>query len=160
MLLDALRLAPLIVFAVIGGQLSLIDLRTKRLPNRLIVMCTAAILILQVGYFLASGSGSTLVQTGITTGKLLAAYVVLYILSRGQLGMGDVKFAIPVGLIIGWFNPEAWLVSLLITFLFAGIVALFALFSRKLDRKASIPLGPFMYLGSILTLILGLVIAP
>jgi leader peptidase (prepilin peptidase)/N-methyltransferase len=72
--------------------------------------------------------------------------------------MGDVKFAIPVGLIVGWFQPYAWLLSLLLTFLLAGIVALIGLYSRKLDRKSHIPLGPFMYLGSILTLVFGLVL--
>ena len=156
---EALRIAPLMVFVIVGGQLSIIDLSSKKLPNRLVAICAAGILILQIAYCIVIGSISDLVQAGITTGKLLAAYVVLYLLSRGQLGMGDVKFAIPVGLVIGWFYPQAWLVSLLATFLLAGIVAVFALVTRKLDRKSSIPLGPFMYLGSILTLFIGLGIA-
>ena len=156
---ETLRIAPLLVFVIFGAQLSIIDLRSKKLPNRLVGICTAGILLLQIGYCIAVGSVTDLVQAGVTTGKLLGAYVVLYLLSRGQLGMGDVKFSVPVGLVIGWFYPQAWLVSLLATFLLAGIVALVALVSRKLDRKSSIPLGPFMYLGSILTLFLGLAVA-
>jgi leader peptidase (prepilin peptidase)/N-methyltransferase len=156
--MDALRLAPLLVFMVLGGQLSLIDLRSHRLPNRIVAICTTGILALQIVYCLFVGSVSELSQAGLAAGKIFAAYVALYILSRGQLGMGDVKFAIPVGLIIGWFEPDAWFASLLVTFLLAGVIALIGLFSRKLDRKSHIPLGPFMYLGSILTLAIGLVL--
>ena len=153
--MDALQVAPLLVFLVVGGRLSLIDLRTYRLPNRLIAICTAGILALQITYCFAIGTFSALVQSGQTLGKIFTAYVLLYILSRGQLGMGDVKFAIPVGLIIGWFQPNAWLISLLVTFLLAGIISLIGLLSRKLDRKSHIPLGPLMYVGSFLTLLLG-----
>ena len=156
--MDALRLAPLLVFLVLGARLSLIDYRSHRLPNRLVAICTVGILVLQITYCLARGNLAELSQAGLTVGKIFAAYVALYILSRGQLGMGDVKFAIPVGLIIGWFQPDAWLLSLLMTFLLAGFVALIGLYSRKLDRKSHIPLGPFMYLGSILTLVFGLVL--
>jgi leader peptidase (prepilin peptidase)/N-methyltransferase len=153
--MDALQLAPLLVFLIVGGQLSLIDLRSHRLPNRLIVICTAGILALQITYCLATGTISALAQSGLTVGKIFTAYVLLYILSRGQLGMGDVKFAIPVGLIIGWFQPNAWLISLLLTFLLAGLIGLIGLISRKLDRKSHIPFGPLMYIGSLLTLLLG-----
>lgn len=156
--MDALQIAPLLVFLVLGARLSLIDYRSHRLPNRLVAICTAGILAIQITYCLVVESGAELAQAGITTGKIFTAYVALYILSRGQLGMGDVKFAIPAGLIIGWFQPDAWLLSLLMTFLLAGIVALIGLYSRKLDRKSHIPLGPFMYLGSILTLVFGLVL--
>jgi leader peptidase (prepilin peptidase)/N-methyltransferase len=155
MSMDALRLAPLFVFLVVGGQLSVIDVRSHRLPNRLVVICTAGILALQITYCLAVGTIAALSQAGLTAGKIFASYVLLYLLSSGQLGLGDVKFAIPVGLIIGWFQPDGWLISLLVTFLLAGIVGLIGLFSQKLDKKSNIPLGPLMYLGSILTLLIG-----
>lgn len=156
--IDALHMAPLLLFLVLGARLSLIDYRSHRLPNRLVAFCTVGILILQITYCLSGENLAELSLAGLTAGKIFAAYIALYILSRGQLGMGDVKFAIPVGLIIGWFQPDAWLLSLLMTFLLAGIVALIGLYSRKLDRKSHIPLGPFMYLGSILTLVFGLVL--
>ena len=159
MWIDALRLAPLLVFLVVGGQLSLIDMRSHRLPNRLVAICTGGILILQSAYCLAASLVTELSQAGLATVKITAAYGGLYMLSRGQLGMGDVKFAIPVGLIIGWFQPDAWLISIMVTFLLAGLVGLVGLFAKKLDRKSHIPLGPFMYLGTILTLFLGLVLS-
>jgi leader peptidase (prepilin peptidase)/N-methyltransferase len=70
--------------------------------------------------------------------------------------MGDVKFAIPVGLIVGWFNADAWLISLLITFLLAGVVGLIGMVWRKLARTSHIPLGPFMFAGSVITVLIGL----
>jgi leader peptidase (prepilin peptidase)/N-methyltransferase len=159
MWIEALRLAPLLVFLVVGGQLSLIDMRSHRLPNRLVAICTVGILILQFTYCLVAGLVLDLSQTGLATFKITAAYVGLYLLSRGQLGMGDVKFAIPVGLIIGWFQPDAWLISIMVTFLLAGLVGLVGLFAKKLDRKSHIPLGPFMYLGTIFTLFLGFILS-
>ncbi|CAB4331294.1 unannotated protein [freshwater metagenome] len=154
--MDVLWLAPMLVFLIVGGQLILIDYRSHRLPNRLVAICTAGILIFQFAFCFAAGSVSELSQAGLTAVKIFAVYVGLYMVSRGQLGMGDVKFAIPVGLIIGWFQPDAWLISLMTTFLLAGIFALVGLFSRKLEKKSYIPFGPFMYLGSILTLFIGL----
>ncbi|MEI6108445.1 MAG: A24 family peptidase [Actinomycetes bacterium] len=154
--IDALRFAPLIVYLVIGGQLSLIDFRTHRLPNRLVAMCTLLMLALQVAYCLWIGSGTDLSRAGLTAGKIFAAYVVLYLFSRGQLGMGDVKFAVPVGLLVGWYNPDGWLISLLLTFLLAGVVGVIGLLTGKLDRKSNIPFGPYMYVGSIITVLMGM----
>ena len=153
--IDVLRLVPLGLFLVLGGQLSIIDLRTRRLPNRLVLICTVSILVIQIAYCVWRAVPDELSRAGIAAGKIVAAYVVLYLLSRGQLGMGDVKFAIPVGLIVGWYNPDAWLISLLITFLLAGVVSIIGLLTRKLDRKSHIPFGPYMYLGSIITVLIG-----
>ena len=154
--IDVLRLVPLGLFLVLGGQLSIIDLRTRRLPNRLVLICTVSILVIQIAYCVWQAVPDELSRTGVAAGKILGAYVVLYLLSRGQLGMGDVKFAIPVGLIVGWYNPDAWLISLLITFLLAGVVSIIGLLTRKLDRKSHIPFGPYMYLGSIITVLIGI----
>jgi len=154
--IDVLRLVPLGLFLVLGGQLSIIDLRTRRLPNRLVLICTVSILVIQIAYCVWQAVPDELSRAGVAAGKILGAYVVLYLLSRGQLGMGDVKFAIPVGLIVGWYNPDAWLISLLITFLLAGVVSIIGLLTRKLDRKSHIPFGPYMYLGSIITVLIGI----
>ena len=154
MWIDWLRLAPLLVFIYFGARLSLIDWKSHRLPNRLVAISIVGILMFQLAFCLAVGDFTNLSQAGLAAVKVFSSYVVLFLLSGGQLGLGDVKFAIPNGLILGWYFPEAWLISIIATFLLAGLVSLLALSVNKIDRKSHIPLGPFMYFGSIIALFL------
>ena len=85
-----------------------------------------------------------LVATGST-----AIYCVLFVLSRGSLGMGDVKFAFPLGLTVGWFAPDLWLMAIFTTFLLAGVVAVIGLAAKRIERTSHIAFGPYMFLGSL-----------
>jgi leader peptidase (prepilin peptidase)/N-methyltransferase len=78
-----------------------------------------------------------------------AIYLILFALSRGALGMGDVKFAFPLGLTIGWYVPDMWLMAIFSSFLCAGVVALIGIAAKRITRNSPIAFGPFMFLGSL-----------
>jgi leader peptidase (prepilin peptidase)/N-methyltransferase len=78
-----------------------------------------------------------------------AIYLILFMLSRGALGMGDVKFAFPLGLTVGWYAPELWLMAIFSSFLCAGVVALIGIAAKRITRNSPIAFGPFMFLGSL-----------
>jgi leader peptidase (prepilin peptidase)/N-methyltransferase len=77
-----------------------------------------------------------------------AIYLILLVLSRGSLGMGDVKFAFPLGLTVGWFAPDLWLMAVFTSFLLAGGVAVIGLAAKRIERTSHIAFGPYMFLGS------------
>jgi leader peptidase (prepilin peptidase)/N-methyltransferase len=143
------NLIPLVVFIGFGTRLSAIDIKVHRLPNQLVAWFTA----IQIATLIALGLDDindlklpVLVAVGTS-----AVYSILFILSRGSLGMGDVKFAFPLGLTVGWYAPELWLMAIFGTFLSAGVVALVGIITKRMNRQSKLALGPYMFLSTLLT---------
>lgn len=83
-------------------------------------------------------------------GALLLLLVV--VLSRGGMGMGDVVLAGLLGLMVGF--PLVF-VALFLSILAGGIVAAVLLISGRKKRKEMLPFGPFLCLGGMVTLLWG-----
>ena len=90
--------------------------------------------------------GTALGIAAVTT----IVYLLLYLLSRGSLGMGDVKFAFPLGLCVGWYSTDQWLVAIFVSFLIAGLVAVIGLVTKRMTRKSRLAFGPYMFIGTFL----------
>jgi leader peptidase (prepilin peptidase)/N-methyltransferase len=80
-------------------------------------------------------------------------YILLYLISRGSLGMGDVKFSFPLGLTVGWYAPSDWLLTILLTFVLAGLVSITEVILKRKTLKSRFAFGPYMYLTSILVIL-------
>ncbi len=78
----------------------------------------------------------------------LAAYLIYH---TDALGLGDVKLAVLVGLLIGW--PQIFQ-ALFYGCLVGAAVGMLLLMSRKADRQTMIPLGTGLALGAFLALFL------
>ena len=139
---------PLIPLAYFGVRLSIIDFKTHRLPNHLVGWFTAIeILIMGITSWIASDFSRLTIALGIATVTMFV-YLLLYLVSRGSLGMGDVKFAFPLGLCAGWYSAEYWLVAIFVSFLLAGLVAVVGLATKRMTRKSRLAFGPYMFLGT------------
>ena len=140
----------MIPLAYFGAQLSIIDFKSHRLPNKLVGWFIATqILIVAVISWMASDLdrfGTALGIAGVTT----IVYLLLYLVSRGSLGMGDVKFAFPLGLCVGWYSANQWLLAIFVSFLIAGLVAVIGLVTKRITRKSRLAFGPYMFLGTFL----------
>ena len=84
---------------------------------------------------------------------MFALYFVLALISPSGMGMGDVKFAAPLGLALGWFGWTVWLVGVFAGFVIGGVVGLVALLLRRVTLRGSIPFGPSMLAGAIAALL-------
>ena len=140
----------MIPLAYFGARLSIVDFKSHRLPNQLVGWFIATqILIVAVISWMASDLdrfGTALGIAGVTT----IVYLLLYLVSRGSLGMGDVKFAFPLGLCVGWYSSDQWLVAIFVSFLIAGVVAVIGLVTKRMTRKSRLAFGPYMFLGTFL----------
>ena len=141
---------PLIPLAYFGAQLSIIDFKSHRLPNRLVGWFTAS----QI-FFIGAVGWITSDLARLTTALGIAAatmfvYLLLYLVSGGSLGMGDVKFAFPLGLCVGWYSANQWLLAIFISFLLAGLVAVIGLVTKRMTRKSRLAFGPYMFLGTLI----------
>ena len=141
---------PMIPLAYFGARLSIIDSKSHRLPNRLVGWFVAVeILIMGITEWIASDFDRLLTALGVAAATMIS-YVLLYLLSRGSLGMGDVKFAFPLGLCVGWYSANQWLVAIFVSFLIAGLVAVIGLVTKRMTRKSRLAFGPYMFLGTFL----------
>jgi len=141
---------PLIPLAYFGIRLSIIDFKTHRLPNHLVGWFTA-IEILIIGVTSWFTSDWTRLAAALGTAAItMFAYLLLYLASRGSLGMGDVKFAFPLGLCVGWYSANQWLFAIFVSFLIAGVVAVIGLVAKRMTRKSRLAFGPYMFFGTFL----------
>ncbi len=81
----------------------------------------------------------------------LGLFLVLALIQRRGMGMGDVKLAGMIGLLLGY--PEV-LNALLLGILLGGIVAAGLLIARRVSRRGTIAYAPFLSAGAIVTLLL------
>jgi leader peptidase (prepilin peptidase)/N-methyltransferase len=145
-----ISLFPLIPFAYFGVRLSIVDFKFHRLPNQLVAWFTATqILIMGITSWIASDLARFGTALGIAAATTLV-YLLLYLVSSGSLGMGDVKFAFPLGLCVGWYSADHWLVAIFASFLIAGIVAIIGLATKRMDKKSRLAFGPYMFLGTLI----------
>ena len=91
--------------------------------------------------------------TLLATAGLTIFFALLFFLTRGQgFGFGDVKFALPMGLILGW--PKL-MVGVFLSFIFGSLVGLILLGLKKKKFGQVIPFGPFLVLGTFCGLLWG-----
>ena len=76
------------------------------------------------------------------------ALLIPALLTRGAIGMGDVKLAILLGLFTGYHGWETTVAALAGGFLLAGAVGVLLLALRRITRHDHLPFGPFMIAGA------------
>lgn len=132
-------------FCAVLLTLSVIDARHRIVPNRIVLPASAAIL---VPHTLLDPSPEWVLGALGASGFLFLA-VLAY--PKG-LGMGDVKFALLLGAMLG----ETVSIGLFVGFL-AALVPAVALFTRHgtAARKMALPLVPFLSVGSLAALFFG-----
>ncbi|PWU22884.1 hypothetical protein C5B42_04850 [Candidatus Cerribacteria bacterium 'Amazon FNV 2010 28 9'] len=91
--------------------------------------------------------------TLITAGGAGLFFFLLHVLTKGKgMGLGDVKYSIAMGLLLGW--PDT-LVGLFVAFILGSIVGIIAILLSKKKLGSRIPFGPFLVLGTIIALLWG-----
>ena len=143
-----LELLPFAVLIFFGLWLSIIDIRSHRLPNQIVGAMALLLISVQAVIALTQSQLDRLIAAFATALVSTLVYLLLYTVSRGSMGMGDVKFAFPLGLTIGWYNPEQWLPAIFLTFCLAGLVAITGIALKRTSWKSALALGPYMFIAS------------
>lgn len=82
----------------------------------------------------------------------IAEISALFYGGSAGLGLGDVKIFLVIGLFLGW---KLTLLALWLSFIFGGLIGIVLLVVLKKDRKMAIPFGPFIVLGTLVSLFFG-----
>jgi leader peptidase (prepilin peptidase)/N-methyltransferase len=126
---------------------AVVDLRERRLPNLLVAAAG--------GVFVGTTCVGWATGAGIDVGSIVAGSIVmtapillLHLVSPAAMGFGDVKAAIVLGAALGSVHWQLALAALTVA---AGLGALVGVSTRA----RTIPFGPFLVIGSAVTLIVG-----
>lgn len=128
---------------VVLFSIFVIDFEHQIIPDDLVFMGLLVVL-------LASNSPLTLFFPGLLSAVFL---LLINIATKGRgMGLGDVKFAVLGGAIVGMRLFPIWL---LMAFLTGGFVGSILILSKKAGLKDRIAFGPFLITAIPLTLIWG-----
>ena len=131
-----------------------VDFKEQIIPNRL------NLLMFEIGliFVFLQGFSNINISTNMLLGSIAGAGIFIIITLLGGLiagkeamGMGDVKLMGALGLFFGWINMI--LISVM-AFLFAAVVSIIILISRRKKINEYIPFGPFIVVASIIPMYL------
>lgn len=84
---------------------------------------------------------------------LMAVFMLLWLgTGKKGFGLGDVKYAFPMGLLLGW--PRI-LVGVLVAFSTGALLGVILLATRRKSWRQAVPFGPFLVLGTVVALLWG-----
>ena len=128
-----------------------IDARTKLLPTRIVLpLYGVALLVVlaEAGY--TGDLGLFVRAVTASVGAFAVFWLFWWIAGRwraGGLGYGDVRFAAPLGLVLGSVAPWTAVVGLYLGILLGGIAGVVL---KARGRNDAFALGPSLLLGAVL----------
>ena len=148
-------LPAFLLFAWLLIVVSVIDLQTRKIPNKLTYPLTPTLLVLLAAAAVLSGDPGRIVQVIIGGLAGFAGLFVLALVQPKGMGMGDVKLAGFIGLALGYISLWHVLVGIFMGFFIGGVIAIVLMVTKLRDRKDRIPFGPYLAAGALLTLFVG-----
>ena len=146
------QIRMLCVFVALGAA-AVVDLLRKKIPNgcplailAAVGMCTA----LDIAF--APESALSLIAGELVGGLgMLACLLLCRLISRGGIGVGDIKLVSAIGLAMGLYGS---VLVLLCAQAAAVVAAVILLASKRADWKDSVPFAPFLWVGMLVQLAL------
>jgi len=140
-------LVAALAFVAVATAIAIVDMEQFRVPNRLVLPAVVAALVWQAVFHLGDLLTCVIAGAGAALFFLLA-----FVVSRGAVGMGDVKFALLLGLVLGEDVVTGVFVATLAGAVAGGIVLWR---EGRAGRKTPIPYAPFLAAGAIVALLVG-----
>ena len=138
-----------------AGYASCTDIRTGRIPNRIVYfLCAAALLSLPFDLVLNGWKTGGLLFLKRLCGSALLALVLALVsaVSNGGLGMGDVKLLFGIGMVSG---PESAFLGLVCALVFAAAGAVLLLISGRGKIRDRFPFAPCIFAGMLAVFVFG-----
>jgi leader peptidase (prepilin peptidase)/N-methyltransferase len=134
--------------------IAVIDARHRVVPNRIVypslALFAAAIVVGDL-----SGGGADMLDAALGLALYAVPLLLVAVAVPQGMGMGDVKLAALIGLVLGSFGLSYVGVAAGVGVIGGGIGALVALALLGAGRKDQIPFGPFLAGGAVVATLLG-----
>ncbi|MGW1395679.1 prepilin peptidase [Streptomyces nigra] len=143
-----LLLAPVCVL------LAMVDASAHRLPDVLTLPLATGACVLLGGASLLPGAGGSW-TSALLGSLLLGACFFLFFLVGGGLGLGDVKLALVLGAVLGWYGWPILLFGVFAGYLFGAVYGIGLVMAGRAGRRSRIAFGPFLLAGALAGVLLG-----
>lgn len=150
-----LTLIGFLYLAAISVALTAIDIDLHRLPNAIVYPAYGVGAVLLGISGLLGGDVVSLAWAAAGAGLSFAFFLILNVVSGGNMGWGDVKLAGVLGLFLGFLGPATLFVGVAAGFLLGGLFGIGLIVAGRGGRKTGIPFGPFMIAGAWLAVFVG-----
>ncbi|MGW2519446.1 prepilin peptidase [Streptomyces sp. NPDC001617] len=144
-----------LLLAPVGVLLAAVDFRVQRLPDVLTLpLAAVALALLGVVALVPEHAGDwpTALYAALALG---AGFFGLFLLNPGGMGFGDVKLAVGLGAVLGWYGWGTVMVGTFAAFLLGALYGGLLVLLRQAGRKTAIAFGPFLIGGAFLGLLVG-----
>ncbi|MBD8583267.1 prepilin peptidase [Frigoribacterium sp. CFBP 8766] len=151
-------LLELVAFLWLAGAsvaLAIIDVEHHRLPDAIVLPSYAVGLVLLGASSALSGEWDALLRGVVGMAALFVFYLALALVKPGAMGLGDVKLAGVLGLLLGWLGWGELVVGAFAAFLLGGLFSIVLLATRRAQRTGGIPFGPWMLAGAWVGVLVG-----
>jgi len=129
----SIQLATYYLLLILTLSILIIDLEHQIIPDELIW------LLLFISLFTVQGNPFVALFSAFA---FACFFLALYLITLGRgMGLGDVKLAIPLGLLLGFEKGLYWLLA---SFVLGGMVATLMLILKRANLKTKIAFGPFL----------------
>ncbi|MDX3307553.1 prepilin peptidase [Streptomyces sp. NPDC054884] len=149
------ELAVWLALAPVGVLLAVVDVRVRRLPDPLTLpLAVAALALLGLAALLPEHAGdwTTALLGALALG---AGYLVLHLVNPGGMAFGDVKLALGMGAVLGWYGWPTVMLGTFAAFLFGALYGGVLFVVGRAGRGTLIAFGPFMLAGTLAGLLVG-----
>lgn len=144
------RIKMLIALICVAGA-ACNDYREERIPNIFpLAMAVSGLVCLTVGYVISqNGARSYIASSLIATVLVASCMSVAALLTKNGIGIGDIKLLSALALLGGMYAVGG---TLFFGMLICFLAAIILLISRKKTIKESLPFGPFVFIGYVMSI--------
>ncbi len=144
------------IFAFITSifiTIAFIDFELQIIPNEITIVFLIIAVIYRITIALQGANMLFLYDGLIAAFAAFIVFYLLFVLSKGGMGGGDVKVIFPIGLLVG---VEKISLLVLISSVIASLYAFALILLKKANRKTPIPFGTFLAIGVYVVLMMGI----
>ncbi|MDX3579823.1 A24 family peptidase [Streptomyces sp. FL07-04A] len=144
-----------LALAPVGVLLAVVDVRVRRLPDPLTLpFAVAALALLGLAALLPEHAGdwTTALLGALALG---AGHLVLHLVNPAGMAFGDVKLALGMGAVLGWYGWPTVMLGAFAAFLFGALYGGALYVVGRAGRGTMIAFGPFMLVGTLAGVLVG-----
>lgn len=143
------------IIGAVGVPLAAIDGKYHRLPDAVTGPLFGVVFLVVLVGCAATGDWGGLLRAVVGAVVLGVFYFLLAFFYPAGMGLGDVKLAPTLGLVLGYVGIPLLILGAFVPFFLAAIFSIVLIVLRRAGAKTAIAFGPFMIAGTAVTLILG-----
>lgn len=129
---------------------AVVDFKLKIIPNDIIIGMLAELALIYIPEATSDFSAfkSTVIMALLGGFVIGGIFLLAHAISKGGMGMGDVKTVMMCGLFLGLENVIGMIFWALVLSIIAGVTLMIA---KKARLKSKLPMGPFFFGGAVIS---------